>query len=151
MTAPTITALVNLPNRSDPANFSTYADALWPQINTMVGEMNDLGSFLETPEGLSEVWGVQLPVAAAYVNGAAATLIASAGIGSITRNSTGHYSFTFSETQPGTATMFSGMININASPTLSVSAITTTGFDLKTYASGTLTDVYFSFQAWRVA
>lgn len=91
-----------------------------------------------------------MPVAAAFVNGSGASLTASTGIASMTRNSTGYYSFTFTTTQPTTALLFSGMVSINASPTLSVSNITTSGFDIKSYASGSLTDVYFSFQIHRI-
>ena len=36
----TLTQLTDVPNRSQPGTFSDRADALWPQINTLVGQMN---------------------------------------------------------------------------------------------------------------
>lgn len=89
-------------------------------------------------------------IAAAYVDGGAGTLTGSTGIASITKNGTGDYSFTFTNTQADAVTLFCGIPHLGVDGVLSVLNVSTTGFDVKSYVGGTLTNTFFSIFAWRI-
>lgn len=59
MAAPTLTSLVNLPTRSAPDTFNTYAAAIWPQFNNTVTELNAFSAWLESGVDVALVAGVE--------------------------------------------------------------------------------------------